>query len=44
MFISKDNLTMNLNITPKLYVRIFFNLKKRSNPKNYDPQQSNIVM
>ncbi len=45
MFLSKDNLTMNLNITPKLYItNIFLNLNKRSDHKNDDPQQSNIII
>jgi len=39
MFLSKDNLTRNLNIMPKLYTtNIFFYLKKRLNHKNDDPQ------
>jgi hypothetical protein len=39
MFISKDNLTMNQNIIPKLFVtkKIFY-INKRSNYKNDDPQ------
>jgi hypothetical protein len=45
MFLSKDNLTMNLNIMPKLFItNILFYLKERSNHKKYDPQQSNIVI
>jgi hypothetical protein len=45
MFISKDNLTMNLNIKPKLFVRnMFLYLNKRLDHKNDDPQQSNIVI
>jgi nitrogen regulatory protein PII-like uncharacterized protein len=45
MFLSKDNLTRNLNIMPKLYItNIFLYLKKRLNHKNDDPQQSNIVI
>jgi hypothetical protein len=44
-FLSKDNLTMNLNIMPKLFItNIFLYLNKRSNHKNDDPQQSNIVI
>jgi hypothetical protein len=39
MFLSKDNLTMNLNVMPKLYtINIFFYLNKRSDHKNDDPQ------
>jgi hypothetical protein len=39
MFLSKDNLTMNLNIMPKLYItNIFMYLKKRLDHKNDDPQ------
>ncbi len=45
MFLSKDNLTMNLNIMPKLYItNIFFYLNKQSCHKNDDLQQSNIVI
>ncbi len=45
MFISKDNLTMNLNIMPKLYIRnIFLYLNKMLDHINDDPQQSNIVI
>jgi len=45
MFISKDNLNLNLNIMPKLFItNIFLYLNKRSNRKNDDPQQSNIVI
>jgi len=45
MFLSKDNLTMNLNIMPKLYItNIFLYLNKRLDHKNDDPQQSNIVI
>jgi nitrogen regulatory protein PII-like uncharacterized protein len=45
MFISKENLITNLNIMPKLYItNIFLYLKKRSNHKNDEPQQSNIVI
>jgi hypothetical protein len=44
-FLSKDNLIMNLNIMPKLYItNIFLYLNKRSYHKNDDPQQSNIVI
>jgi hypothetical protein len=39
MFISKDNLTMNQNIIPKLFVtKKNFYINKRSNYKNDDPQ------
>jgi hypothetical protein len=39
MFLSKDNLTLNLNIMPKLYItNIFMHLKKRLDHKNDDPQ------
>jgi hypothetical protein len=45
MFLSKNNLIMNLNIMPKLYMTNFFlYLNKRSNHKNDDPQQLNIVI
>jgi len=44
-FFIKDNLTMNLNIMPKLLItNIFLYLSKRSDHKNDDPQQSNIVI
>jgi hypothetical protein len=44
-FLSKDNLTMNLNLMPKLYTtNIFLYLNKRLDHKNDDPQQSNIVI
>ncbi len=42
MFISKDDFTMNLNIMPKLSNEFYLN--KRSNHKNDDPQQSNIII
>ncbi len=36
---------MNLNIMPKLVItNIFLYLNKRSNHKNDDPQQSNIII
>jgi hypothetical protein len=36
---SKDNLTMNLNIMPKLIItNIFLSINKMSNRKNDDPQ------
>ncbi len=39
MFLSKYNLTMNLNIMPKLYlIKKFHYLNKRSYHKNDDPQ------
>ncbi len=45
MFLSKNNLTMNLNTMPKLYITIIFLcLNKRSDHINDDPQQSNIVI
>ncbi len=45
MFVSKGDLTMNLNIMPKLLItNIFLYLNKRSDHKNDDPQQSNIVI
>jgi len=44
MFISKDNLTINLNIMPKLYItNIFLYLNERLD-KNNDSQQSNVVI
>jgi hypothetical protein len=45
MFLSIDNLTMNLNIMPKLYItNIFIHLNKKLDHKNDDPQQSDIVI
>ncbi len=45
MFTSKDDLIMNLNIMPKLYItNIFLYLNKRSDHKTSDSQQSNIVI
>jgi len=43
IFLSKNTLTMNAN--PKLFItNIFLYLNKRSNHKNDDPQQLNIVI
>jgi len=40
MFLSKKNVTMILNIMPKLYIiNVFLYLRKLSNHKNDDPQQ-----
>jgi hypothetical protein len=45
MFLSKDNLTMNLNIMLELFItNICFYLNKMLDHKNDDPQQSNIVI
>ncbi len=45
MFLSKDNLMMNLNLMPQLYtINIFLYLNKRLDHKNDDPQQLNIVI
>jgi hypothetical protein len=45
MFLLIENLIMNLNIMFKLFItNIFIYLNKRSNQKNDDPQQSNIVI
>jgi hypothetical protein len=45
MFLSKDNLSMNLNIMPQLFItNIFLYLNKRLVHKNDDPQQLNIVI
>jgi hypothetical protein len=45
MFLLKYKLTTNLNIMPKLYIiNIFFYVNKRSDHKNDDPQQSNIII
>jgi hypothetical protein len=39
MFLSKDNLIMNLNIMPDIYmIDIFLCINKRSDHKNDDPQ------
>jgi hypothetical protein len=39
MFLSKDNLTINLNIMAKLFItNVFFYLNKRLDHKNDDPQ------
>jgi len=37
MILSKDNLTMNQNIMPKLYIILFYFYKNNSNHKNDDP-------
>jgi hypothetical protein len=45
IFYQKKKKTMNLNILPKLYIiNIFFYLNERSNHKNANLQQSNIVI
>jgi hypothetical protein len=43
--LSKDNLTMKLNIMPKLFItNIFFYLNKRSDRKNDDPQSNFVIL
>jgi len=45
VFLSEDNLIMNIYIMPKIFItNIFFCLNKRSDHKNDDPQQSNIFI
>jgi hypothetical protein len=45
MFLSKDNLAMNLNIMPKLYItKKNLYLNKRLDHKMMTQQQSNIVI